>query len=97
MSRKKKENLYEYQYTTPNKKVVKETLPAIRKPSGMGKYKAKIFWGGLFGICGACKLLGTLEILSYADKYIGDGKTKGGTIGGKGFGLKMAGQKAGAY
>ena len=35
------------------------------------------------------------EILSYADKYIGDGKTKGGTIGGKGFASKMSAQKAG--
>ena len=37
------------------------------------------------------------EILSYTDKYIGDGKTKGGTIGGaKGFGAKTAGLKSGA-
>ena len=36
------------------------------------------------------------DILSYTDKYIGDGKTKGGTIGGKGLGVKAAGQKSGA-
>ena len=37
------------------------------------------------------------EILSYTDKYIGDGKTKGGTIGGaKGFGAKTVGLKSGA-
>lgn len=36
------------------------------------------------------------EILSYTDKYIGDGNSKGGTIGGKGFGLKTSGQKSGA-
>lgn len=29
------------------------------------------------------------EILSYADKYIGDGKSKGGTIGGKGGSVKF--------
>ncbi len=34
------------------------------------------------------------EILSYADKYIGDGKTKGGTIGGgKGSTIKFGAQK----
>lgn len=36
------------------------------------------------------------EILSYTDKYIGDGKTKGGTIGGgKVTGVKAGGVKAG--
>ena len=36
------------------------------------------------------------EILSYADKYIGDGKTKGGTIGGgKAGAVKTAGMKSG--
>lgn len=39
----------------------------------------------------------TDEILSYTDKYIGDGKTKGGTIaGGKVAGGKFAGAKGGA-
>ena len=39
----------------------------------------------------------TDEILSYTDKYIGDGKTKGGTIsGGKIAGAKLGGLKAGA-
>lgn len=37
------------------------------------------------------------EILSYTDKYIGDGKTKGGTIGGgKAGSAKIGGQKGGA-
>ena len=37
------------------------------------------------------------EILSYTDKYIGDGKTKGGTIGGgKAGSAKLGGQKGGA-
>ena len=37
------------------------------------------------------------EILSYTDKYIGDGKTKGGTIGGgKAGSPKLGGQKGGA-
>ena len=37
------------------------------------------------------------EILSYTDKYIGNGKTKGGTIGGgKGASIKFGGQKCGA-
>ena len=35
------------------------------------------------------------EILSYADKYIGNGKTKGGTIGGKGSTIKFGSQKTG--
>lgn len=39
----------------------------------------------------------TDEILSYTDKYIGDGKTKGGTIsGGKVAGAKLGGLKTGA-
>lgn len=39
----------------------------------------------------------TDEILSYTDKYIGDGKTKGGTIaGGKIAGAKLGGLKSGA-
>ena len=33
------------------------------------------------------------EILSYTDKYIGSGKTKGGTISGKGIPVKMTGGK----
>ena len=37
------------------------------------------------------------EILSYTDKYIGNGKTKGGTIGGgKGASIKFGAQKGGA-
>lgn len=66
MSKKKKQDLYEYQYTTPNKKVVKEMLPAVRKPSGLGDYQGKVTWGGILGAVGAWKLLGTLDMLSYA-------------------------------
>ena len=36
------------------------------------------------------------EILSYTDKYIGDGKSKGGTIGGKGVPSKIGTKTAGA-
>ena len=36
------------------------------------------------------------EILSYADKYIGDGKSKGGTIGGKGVSVKYGTKTGGA-
>ena len=60
----KKQELYEYQYTTPNKKVVKEVLPAVRKPASTGKYKSKITWGGMLGAVGAWKLLQTLTMLS---------------------------------
>ena len=63
MGKKKKQELYEYQYTTPNKKVVKELLPAVRRPEGLSDYKGKITWGGLLGVFGAWKLLGTLEMI----------------------------------
>ena len=69
MSKKKKQELYEYQYTTPSKKVVKELLPAVRKPEGLGNYKGKITWGGILGIFGAWKLLGTLEMLGSAGLF----------------------------
>ena len=67
--KKKKQELYEYQYTTPNKKVVKEMLPAVRKPDSISEYKGKVTWGGLLGVFGAWKLLGTLEMLSYAGPF----------------------------
>ena len=67
--KKKKQELYEYQYTTPNKKVVKELLPAVQKPSGTGEYQGKITWGGLLGVFGAWKLLGTLEMLGFASPF----------------------------
>ena len=69
MSKKKKQDLYEYQYTTPNKKVVKEMLPAVRKPSKLGDYQGKVTWGGILGAIGAWKLLGTLDMLSYAGTF----------------------------
>ncbi|MBR5596236.1 MAG: 5-bromo-4-chloroindolyl phosphate hydrolysis family protein [Lachnospiraceae bacterium] len=61
---------YEYQYTTPNKTVVKECLPAIQAPVQIGKYKGKITGGALLSIFGAWKLLGILDILSYAGPII---------------------------
>lgn len=69
MSKNKKQDLYEYQYTTPNKKVVKEMLPAVRKPSKLGDYQGKVTWGGILGAIGAWKLLGTLDMLSYAGTF----------------------------
>ena len=69
MSKNKKQDLYEYQYTTPNKKVVKEMLPAVRKPSKLGDYQGKVTWGGILGAIGARKLLGTLDMLSYAGTF----------------------------
>lgn len=59
--KKKKQELYEYQYTTPNKKVVKEVLPAVRKPAGISEHKSKITCGVLLAGFGAFKLLGVLE------------------------------------
>lgn len=67
--KKKKEELYEHQYTTPNKTVVKELLPAVRKPKGLSDYRGKITWGGLLGVFGAWKLLGTLEMIGYASPF----------------------------
>ena len=46
MGKDRRDNeLYEYQYTTPNKKVVKEFLPAVKKPNGKKQGKKYIFWG----------------------------------------------------
>ncbi len=59
--KKKKQELYEYQYTTPNKKVIKEILPAVKKPAGISEYKSKISWGILVTAFGVFKLLGALE------------------------------------
>ena len=67
--KKKKQELYEYQYTTPNKQVVKELLPAVKKPAGTSEYQGKITWGGILGVFGAWKLLGTLEMLSLANPF----------------------------
>lgn len=67
--KKKKQELYEHQYTTPNKTVVKELLPAVRKPKGVSEYQGKITWGAILGVFGAWKLLGTLEMLGYASPF----------------------------
>ena len=67
--KKKKQELYEYQYTTPNKNVVKEVLPAVKKPKELNDYKGKVTWGALLGIFGGWKLLGTLDMISYASPF----------------------------
>lgn len=67
--KKKKQDLYKYQYTTPNKQVVKEVLPAVQKPKGINKYQGKITWGGVLGVFGAWKLLGTLEMIGIASPF----------------------------
>lgn len=67
--KKKKQELYEYQYTTPNRQVIKETLPAVKKPKEIGDYQGKVTWGGILGVFGAWKLLGTLEMLSIASPF----------------------------
>ena len=71
MGKKKKEpQRYEYQYTTPNKTVVKELLPAVQKPEKMGDYRGKITWGALLGVFGSWKLLGVVEMLSYTSPLV---------------------------
>lgn len=47
-----KQELYEVQYTTPNKKVVKTYLPALKKPTGRSGQKGKVTWGVIFQIIG---------------------------------------------
>lgn len=67
--KKDKLELYEYQYTTPNKKVVKEFLPAVKKPAALRSYKDKKSWGGILAVVGAWKLLGVLDMFSYATPF----------------------------
>lgn len=67
--KKKKQELYEHQYTTPNKTVVKELLPAVKKPKEVGEYQGKITWGAILGVFGAWKLLGALEMIGYASPF----------------------------
>ena len=52
-----KDELYEYQYTTPNKKVVKEFLPAVKRPEGKKKQKGKVFSGKVLMLLGGLGLL----------------------------------------
>ena len=69
----RKQDLYEYQYTTPNKKVVKNLLPALSKPSGKSKKQASMALGvfleiiGFFGLWGIPGMIteqtGILKIL----------------------------------
>ena len=61
--KKQKQELYEYQYTTPNKQVIKKVLPAVKKPKEVGQYQGKVTSGVLFGIFGGLNLLGVLEDL----------------------------------
>ena len=71
MGKKKKEpQPYEYQYTTPNKTVMREVLPAVQKPEKMVDYRGKTIWGALLGVFGAWKLLGVVEMLSYTSPLI---------------------------
>lgn len=81
--KKKKQELYEYQYTTPNKQVVKEVLPAVRKPKEVADYQGKITWGVLLGIFGGLKLLGALEAIGYVSlvSLIKDIVIYGGILG----------------
>ena len=58
--RRQDNDLYEYQYTTPNKKVVREYLPAVKAPIGRKEAGKKMFKGRLIGILGLFFLLGTL-------------------------------------
>lgn len=58
-----KEELYEYQYTTPNKKVVRECLPAVKKPQGKKKQKGNVFWGKVWMAVGGIGLISTVESL----------------------------------
>lgn len=66
MAKNSKQDLYEYQYTTPNKKVIKATLPAVRKPKGRSRQKGKITRGvimeviGFFGLWGVPGMLAEL-------------------------------------
>ena len=52
MAKKSKQDLYEYQYTTPNKKVIKVSLPAVRKPKGRSRQKSRITRGVLMEVIG---------------------------------------------
>lgn len=58
-----KEELYEYQYTTPSKKVVKECLPAVKKPEGKRKNKNRVFWGKVGIVVGGIGLISAIESL----------------------------------
>lgn len=69
MGKNKKQELYEYQYTTPNKKVVKELLPAVQKPRGVKEYRGKLIASALVGIFGAWRLLGALELIGVAGPF----------------------------
>ncbi|MGN0305070.1 MAG: 5-bromo-4-chloroindolyl phosphate hydrolysis family protein [Lachnospiraceae bacterium] len=59
-----KQELYEYQYTTPNKKVVHTCLPALRKPKGRSKQNSKVTWGIIFQIIGVVGLLGLPQMVA---------------------------------
>lgn len=59
-----KQELYEYQYTTPNKKVIHTCLPALRKPRGSSKQNSKITWGIIFQIIGVAGILGLPQMVA---------------------------------
>lgn len=55
-----KNELYEYQYTTPNKTVMKKHLPALRQPGDGGKKWINISGGG---VCVGIAVFGILETM----------------------------------
>ncbi len=72
-----KQELYEYQYTTPNKKVIKACLPALKKPKGRSGENSKVTWGVIFQIIGIVGLLNLPEmaeegaaLLSMVTKFV---------------------------
>ena len=67
MAKKKDKNeLYEVKYSTPNKKVVKEILPALEKPLKKKEWKRSVFWGRFIFIIGLFFVFGLLDDLHYA-------------------------------
>ena len=68
---KDSDELYEVKYSTPNKKVVKEVLPALNKPLRKKDCKRNIFWGRLIFIIGLFFVFGLLDGLYYS-VFIGD-------------------------
>lgn len=68
---KDKNELYEVKYSTPNKKVVKEILPALDKPLRKKDCKRNIFWGRLIFIIGLFFVFGLLEDIHYS-VFIGE-------------------------
>ncbi len=64
MAKNSKQELYEYQYTTPNKKVIKQALPAVKKPKGKSRNKSKVTRGIILQVIGCFGLFGNLGALA---------------------------------